>query len=71
MMLRASGDYSIIELRRKKIQAGSGDMTAGSILLKPVLSPCSEVLNSRPNGSFQDLVEVNLAIHRSFEPDNG
>ena len=61
-------NYTISKFLLEKVEATSGDMTAGSILLEPVLLSRSYVPYRWPDSYFQYLVQIHIAIHWTIEP---
>lgn len=70
MNLRTSVYHSIIHVF-KEFQARSGDITADTILPKPVLTFRYGVLLSRPDCLFQDLVHVHFPIEKAIGQTTG
>ena len=64
----ASDDQCFLKLTNlqillEKVEATSGDVTAGSILLEPVLLSRSYFHYRWPDSSLQYLVQIYIAIH--------
>ena len=68
VMISVSWNYPIPKFLLEKVEATSGNMTAGSILLEPVLLSRSYVPYSWPITFFQYLVQIHIAIHWTIEP---